>query len=49
MVTPDEEVNVVGQVFGAPLALLKRKFLIAWFLGFLGAVATTVGHGWIEE
>ncbi len=31
------------------LALLKRKFLIAWFLGFLGAVAAAVGFGWIEE
>jgi Zn-dependent protease len=41
----------VGAVLsiGSALALLKRKFLIAWFMGFLGAVAAAVGFGWIEE
>jgi Zn-dependent protease len=31
------------------LALLKRKFLIAWFLGFLGTVAAAIGFELIEE
>lgn len=41
-------VGIVLSVASA-LALLNRKFLIAWFLGFLGAVAAAVGFGLIEE
>jgi Zn-dependent protease len=44
----NHSLGIVLLIAGA-LALLKRKFLIAWFLGFLGAVATAVGFGWIEE
>jgi len=44
----NRSVGVVLSIASA-LALLKRKFLIAWFLGFLGAVAAAVGYGLIEE
>ena len=44
----NRSVGVVLSIASA-LALLKRKFLIAWFLGFLGAVAAAVGFGLIEE